>query len=84
MTRPVSDVSIQKGKHTLARMHIQAFGMASSDMLNPAATNRSTQCGGDEADHDHQVTTHPLAQRPPHAKSFHTIRRHTKEKYRHF
>ena len=74
---------MQKRKHTFARTHIEAFDMDSSDMAKPAATDRSTQCGGDESDHDHQVTTHPLAQRP-HAKSFHTIRRHTKEKYRHF
>ena len=61
---PVPDVSMQKSKHTLARTHIQAFDMApSSGMPNPAVTDRSTQCGGDGADHDHQVT-HAPTQRP--------------------
>ena len=62
---------MQKRKHTLARTHIEAFDMASSDMANPAATDRSTQCGGDGADHDHQVTTHPLRDHTQ-SVSFHT------------
>jgi hypothetical protein len=65
------DVSMQKGKRTLARTHIQAFDMASSDMPSPAATDQSTQSGGDEADHDQQVTTHPLRDHTQ-SLSFHT------------
>ena len=81
------DVSMQKGKRTLARTYIQAFDMASSDMPSPAAADQSTQSGGDERGRPRPAGDHAPTQRP-HAKPLipHAIRRHTTEKWvnRHF